>query len=84
MPMSKPTITYYKPDGSWGVKGMEWGHIPAELYGALHKLMEMEHSFERMIEPDGACACQFCEYRYDELSAFPCNTCPAFPKGRRI
>lgn len=77
-----PKLTFYKPDGTWGIEGVKWSSVPRRLYGALHKLMAMEHSFERHIDPPGTCACQFCERRYDDLGSYPCSVCPAIPKGR--
>ena len=38
-------LTYKTPDGSWGILGLDWKELsglPPLVYGAMHKLMEME------------------------------------------
>lgn len=41
-------LTYQKPEGIWGVKGIEWDEIPKDLcsrlYGALCKLRDYENT----------------------------------------
>lgn len=39
-------LTWWKPDGSWGVHGVEMWKLPPSAYGALHKLKEMERAAE--------------------------------------
>ena len=36
-------ITWRKPDGSWGIEGVNLAVLPPKVYGALCKLMELEH-----------------------------------------
>lgn len=40
--MTKP-LTYYKPSGEWGIEGVDLSTIPPQVYGALAKLMRLEH-----------------------------------------
>lgn len=40
--MAKP-LTYYKPNGEWGIEGVDLHSLPAPVYGALSKLMRLEH-----------------------------------------
>ena len=41
-------ITYKNPDGTWGIKGLEWNEIPEtlqkKLYGAFCKLRDYENT----------------------------------------
>ena len=40
--MTKP-LTYHKPSGEWGIKGVDLSALPPQVYGALAKLMRLEH-----------------------------------------
>lgn len=40
--MSKP-LTYRKPSGEWGIEGVDLSTLPPPVYGALAKLMQLEH-----------------------------------------
>ncbi len=43
------TLTYKNPDGTWGLKGVDWKamtHLPPQVYGALCKLKDLEHPYE--------------------------------------
>lgn len=40
--MTKP-LTYYKPSGEWGIEGVDLSTLPPPVYGALAKLMRLEH-----------------------------------------
>lgn len=40
--MSKP-LTYRKPSGEWGIEGVDLSTLPPPVYGALAKLMRLEH-----------------------------------------
>lgn len=44
-------LTWNTPDGSWGVHGVDLKAVPAKIYGALYKLMEMESAVERLNDP---------------------------------
>ena len=37
------TLTYYKPNGEWGVEGIDLAALPPKVYGALCKLHDLEH-----------------------------------------
>lgn len=40
--MIKP-LTYHKPSGEWGIEGVDLSTLPPPVYGALAKLMRLEH-----------------------------------------
>lgn len=40
--MNKP-LTYHKPSGEWGIEGVDLSTLPPPVYGALAKLMRLEH-----------------------------------------
>ncbi len=40
--MTKP-LTYLKPSGEWGIEGVDLATLPPPVYGALAKLMRLEH-----------------------------------------
>lgn len=40
--MSKP-LTYRKPNGEWGIEGVDMATLPPKVYGALCKLKDIEH-----------------------------------------
>lgn len=40
--MTKP-LTYRKPSGEWGIEGVDLSALPPQVYGALAKLMRLEH-----------------------------------------
>lgn len=40
--MNKPLI-YRKPSGEWGIEGVDLSTLPPPVYGALAKLMRLEH-----------------------------------------
>lgn len=40
--MTKP-LTYRKPNGDWGIEGVDLSTLHPQVYGALAKLMELEH-----------------------------------------
>lgn len=40
--MTKP-LTYHKPSGEWGIEGVDLSTLPPPVYGALAKLMRLEH-----------------------------------------
>ena len=40
--MPKP-LTYHKPSGEWGIEGVDLSALPPQVYGALAKLMRLEH-----------------------------------------
>ena len=47
-------LTYKNPDGSWGLLRVDWksmGNLPPLVYGAMHKLMEMEELIEILNAP---------------------------------
>lgn len=37
-------LTYYHPDGTWGVEGIDLAKLPAKLYACLAKLKDYENS----------------------------------------
>lgn len=36
-------ITWRKPNGTWGIEGEDLAKVSPRIYGALCKLMELEH-----------------------------------------
>lgn len=36
-------LTYLKPNGEWGIEGVDLSTLPPKVYGALCKLMKLEH-----------------------------------------
>ena len=47
-------LTYKTPDGSWGIRGLDWralSGLPPLVYGAMHKLMEMEGLVDTLNDP---------------------------------
>lgn len=40
--MTKP-MTYRKPCGEWGIEGVDLSTLPPKVYGALARLMWLEH-----------------------------------------
>ena len=44
-------LTWSKPNGEWGVYGMELTGLPAPVYGALCKLKRMEDLIEHINDP---------------------------------
>ena len=42
--MSK-NLTWLKPSGEWGIEGVDLAALPPAVYGALAKLMRLEHPF---------------------------------------
>ena len=47
-------LTYKTPDGSWGVRGLDWRELsglPPLVYGAMHKLMETEELIDTLNDP---------------------------------
>lgn len=42
--MSKP-LTWLKPSGEWGIEGVDLTTLPPKVYGALAKLMRLEHPY---------------------------------------
>lgn len=36
-------ITYLKPNGEWGIEGVDLSTLPPKVYGALCKLRDLEH-----------------------------------------
>ena len=53
--MTKP-LTYRKPSGEWGVEGVDLSTLPPPVYGALAKLMRLEHPAGEEAAPHGDCA----------------------------
>lgn len=58
-------LTYYRPNGEWGIEDVDLTKLPPKVYGALHKLMEHEHR-----------PCDVCP-GYDP----DCRGCPQNPGG---
>lgn len=36
-------LTYCKPNGEWGIEGVDLSTLPPKVYGALCKLRDLEH-----------------------------------------
>lgn len=39
-------LTWWTPDGSWGIHGVDLAALPPKVYGALYKLHDMERAEE--------------------------------------
>ena len=37
------SLTYCKPNGEWGIEGVDLSTLPPKVYGALCKLKDLEH-----------------------------------------
>lgn len=44
-------ITWSKPDGSWGIEGVELSQVPPKVYGALCKLKRIEDLVAQIADP---------------------------------
>ena len=53
--MTKP-LTYRKPSGEWGIEGVDLSALPPQVYGALAKLMRLEHPSDEETAPHEDCA----------------------------
>ena len=53
--MTKP-LTYHKPSGEWGIEGVDLSTLPPPVYGALAKLMRLEHPAGAETAPHEDCA----------------------------
>lgn len=74
-------LTWYAPDGSWGISGAELSSLPPALYGAVYKLMQYEHAGARGLAPDGAGPCDLCRARIPGRKCEFAYRCPAGPKS---
>lgn len=52
--MNKP-LTYRKPSGEWGIEGVDLSTLPPQVYGALAKLMRLEHPAGEETAPHRDC-----------------------------
>lgn len=43
-------LTFYKPNGEWGVEGVDLSTLPTKVYCALCKLHDLEHKEDAAIE----------------------------------
>ena len=41
---SVETFTYVKPNGEWGIRGVDLSTLPPKVYSALCKLKDIEHT----------------------------------------
>lgn len=53
--MVKP-LTYRKPSGEWGIERVDLSALPPQVYGALAKLMRLEHPADEETAPHEDCA----------------------------
>ena len=37
------SLTYQKPNGEWGIEGVDLSTLPPAVYSALRKLCDLEH-----------------------------------------
>lgn len=43
-------LTFYRPNGDWGIEGVDLSTLPPKVYGALCKLHDLEHKEDMAIE----------------------------------
>ena len=43
-------LTFYRPNGEWGIEGVALSTLPSKVYAALCKLHDLEHKEEMAIE----------------------------------
>ena len=82
--MTKP-LTYRKPSGEWGIEGVDLSTLPPPVYGALAKLMRLEHPISNnradalrlaSEEEMADMLTQFCTGTAETCSSFSsCNAC---------
>lgn len=75
-------LTWYKPDGSWGISGAELSALPPALYAAAYKLMQYEHAGLRGMAPSGSSPCDLCGELTPGRKCDLAFRCPAGPKSR--
>lgn len=69
-------LTWNKPDGSWGVNGVELSTLTPAAYGAMYKLMRMELQEEASVPAlFGACCDRYCGFE-DDGRRSECAECP--------
>lgn len=69
-------LTWNKPDGSWGVNGVELSTLTPAAYGAMYKLMRMELQEEASVPAlFGACCDRCCGFE-DDGRRSECAECP--------
>lgn len=48
-------FTYLKPNGEWGIEGVNLSALPPKVYGALRKLCDLEHGLVVMVASAPGC-----------------------------
>lgn len=43
-------LTFYRPNGEWGIEGVALSTLPPKVYAALCKLHDLEHNEDMAIE----------------------------------
>lgn len=43
-------MTYRKPNGEWGIEGVDLTALPPKVYGALCKLHDLEHKEDAALQ----------------------------------
>ena len=56
-------LTWSRPDGSWGLEGVDLTKLPPRVYGALCKLKRMEALVEQIQDPKA------CDWLVEDLTA---------------
>lgn len=52
--ISNKRLTWQDGRGNWGMRGVDLAAQPPAVYGALHKLKDMEHLVETITSPDAS------------------------------
>lgn len=74
MPVNR--ITWKRPDGSWGINGVDLAKLPPNAYGALWKLMRLEDLMDAPATKTRQAACGMCCGHANDGTRSECADCP--------
>ena len=74
MPVNR--ITWKRPDGSWGINGVDLAKLPPNAYGALWKLMRLEDLMDAPATKTRQTACGMCCGHANDGTRSECADCP--------
>ena len=73
-PMNR--ITWKRPNGSWGINGVDLARLPPNAYGALWKLMRLEDLMDAPATKTRQAACGMCCGHANDGTRSECADCP--------
>lgn len=73
-PMNR--ITWKRPNGSWGINGVDLAKLPPNAYGALWKLMQLEDLMDAPATKTRQAACGKCCGHANDGTRSECADCP--------